>query len=451
MFKSQLLTQKAEYALHQAKQQGAHHAEIDISASQGFSMGVRMGELETLEHDNTQSMSIGVLVNQAKGSASTSDLSDEAIATAVKQAVSMAQFTQADEYSGLADRDDLAWDAPDLDLCHPWNVSMNSAIEQAQQCEQAALDYDARIQNSEGANVHSHKGITVYGNSLGFIHAYQGTRHGINCSVLAQSKNNEQGSGDMQRDYWYSNARQSSDLMDAVALGEKAAQRAVARLNPQSLKTQTVPVIFVPELSPSLIGYALSAIRGGAIYRKASFLLDKLDTRVFPDGLDIFEKPHQLGGSHSAPHDYDGVKTQSRHWFKDGVLQSYALDVYAANRLGLRTTGNAGGYRNISTSGRLHIDGGLDTLIKQMHRGVVITEMMGSGVNTITGDYSRGASGFWVDNGVIQCPVSGITVAGNLNDMYARIQAIGSDANPHNNLSVGSVLMDAVTVAGDGR
>lgn len=438
-FDQQQLSRIVEQALAEAKRLGADQAEVGVSGSDGVSVNVRLGEVETLEKDRSQSMGITVFKNQAKGSATSTDLSEAAVNAAVASACSIAQFTQPDEYAGLADAELMATQQPDLDLHHPWELNTAEAIAMAKDCEDAARSYDQRISNSEGAGLSSHQGVSVYGNSHGFVGAYAGTRHSLSCSVIAASD------GDMQRDYWYSVARNANDLATPQDIGKLAAQRAVERLQPRKVKTQTAPVLYSPEMARSLLGHFIGAIRGSALYRQASFLQDKKGQSLFPEFIHIKEQPLLKGALGSAAFDYEGVATRARNIVKSGVLQDYVLDSYSARRLGMQTTGNAGGVRN------LELQAGSQTqaeLIKTMDTGLYLTEMMGSGVNGITGDYSRGAAGFWVEGGEIQYPVAEITVAGNLLDMYRHIVAVGSDLKIDSNTRTASILIDGLTIAG---
>lgn len=430
-----------ESAIAEAKAQGATAAEASVGVETGLSVSVRMGDVETLEYHHDKGLGVTIYIGNSKGSANTSDLSADAIRAAVRAACGIARHTAADQYSGIADRDLLAWDYPDLDLCHPWAVTAEQAVELALECEGVARGFDPRIVNTEGASVSTHQGFHVYGNSHGFVGGYPSSRHSLSCTVIGEDAN-----GGMQRDYWYTTSRRSSEMESAEAVGKRAAERTVARLNARRLPTGQVPVLFTSEVASGLIGHFLRAVGGGSLYRKTTFLLDSLNTQVFPDWLHMYEEPHIRGALGSAPFDGDGVATHAHDLVRDGVVKSYILDVYAARRLGMRTTGNAGGVHNLTVRGG---DLDRDALIKQMNRGLVITELMGQGVNGVTGDYSRGASGFWVENGEIQFPVEEITVAGNLKDMYKNIVAVGNDIDPRRSMKVGSILMDKMTVAGE--
>ena len=433
------LTTLVEEVLAEAKRQGASAAEASISVSQGLSVNVRLGEVETVEHTRDKGMGITVYFGQKSGSASTSDLGLAALRDTVRAAASIARYTAADEFSGLPEREALATDIPDLDLYHPWNPGMESAITLAQACESAARDADARIQNSEGASLSSHEGLEVYGNSLGFIGAVSATRHSLSCAVIGQDDSG------MQRDYWYTTARRAADLEAADAVGRQAAQRTVRRLGARKLKTCQTPVIYEAPVAASLLSHFIGAIRGSSLYRQASFLLDHLGKPVFSPQVRIYEQPHLLRGLGSAPFDNEGVATRDRDLVRDGILQGYVLDCYSARKLGLQTTGNAGGVHNLSIASGSQ---DLPALLKTLHTGLLVTELIGFGVNNVTGDYSRGAAGFWVERGEIQYPVEEITVAGNLKDMFQHIREIGNDVDRRGSTRTGSILIENMTVAG---
>ncbi len=429
-----------EQVLDEAKKRGMDQAEAALGVETGLSVSVRLGEIETLEYNHDRGLAITVYQNQRKGSANTSDLSEHAIRDAVDAACSLAKHTAMDEYAGLADAERLAWDYPDLDLNHPWDLSAEQAVELALACENSAREFDTRIINSEGATLNSHRGMRVYANSHGFFGHYPSTRHSLSCSVIGQD------GGEMQRDYWYSSARDSQALDAPATVGEKAARRTVARLNGRRLSTRQVPVLYTPDVAAGLLGHYLRAISGGSLYRKTSFLLDSLGEQIFPTWLNLFEKPLLQGAIGSAPFDSEGVATQSRQLVENGIVNGYILSSYSARRLGMETTGNAGGIHNLIVE-----TGDLDQqqLIRQMDRGLVVTELMGQGINMVTGDYSRGAAGFWVENGEIQYPVEEITVAGRLQDIYRGIVAIGNDVEKQRNVRTGSVLIEQMTVAGE--
>ena len=433
------LSALVEEVLAEAKRLGASAAEASISVSQGLSVNVRLGEVETVEHTRDKGMGLTVYFGHKSGSASTSDLSLTALHDTVRAAASIARYTAADEFSGLPDRETLATTLPDLDLYHPWNPSMETAITMARACEQAARDADARIQNSEGASLSSHEGLEVYGNSLEFIGAVTSTRHSLSCAVIGQDASG------MQRDYWYTTARAAADLEAAEAVGLQAARRTVRRLGARKLKTRQTPVLFEAPVASSLLSHFISAIRGGNLYRQASFLLDHLGKPVFAPQVRIYERPHLKKGLGSAAFDNEGVATQDRDLVQDGILLGYVLDTYSARKLGMKTTGNAGGVHNLSI-GLGQRD--LPALLKTMHTGLLVTELIGFGINNVTGDYSRGAAGFWVENGEIQYPVEEITVAGNLKDMFQHISDIGNDVDRRGSTRTGSILIENMTVAG---
>jgi PmbA protein len=367
-------------------------------------------------------------------------LSSASIKEAVSAACSIARYTNADEYSGLPEQERLATEFPDLDLNHPWDVSVDAAIELAIECEDAARSYHAEISNSEGASVNTHQGIHVMGNSLGFLQGYQSTRHSLSCSVIAQRGDS------MQRDYWYSVSRDAQQLESAVSIGNKAAERAVRRLAGRSLSTRQCPVLYSAEIASGLLSSFIGAISGGNLYRKSSFLLDAIDSQVFPEFVHIHEQPYLIGALGSAAYDGEGVATTARDIVSAGVLRSYVLSTYSARKLGLQSTGNAGGVRNLTIdSGVLDFQG----MLKQLGTGLLVTELMGQGVNMVTGDYSRGAAGFWVENGEIQYPVEEITIAGNLKDMLKNIVSVGSDVEYRGNVRTGSILVERMSIAGE--
>lgn len=430
-----------ERALAEARARGASQAEAAVSQDTGLSVGVRLGEVETLEHQRDRSMGITVYFGQRKGSASTADFSLPAVSATVAKACSIARFTAEDESAGLADAALMARSPYDLDLSHPWNVSADRAIEIAKACEAAALGFDSRINNSEGASVGTHQGLHVYGNTHGFVGGYPTTSHSLSCVVLA-------GSGeDMQRDYWYTSSRDWHELQDAESVGRESARRTIARLGPRKLSTRRAPVLFVPELARGLIGHFLAAIRGSSQYRQASFLLNSAGQQVFPAGFSIAERPHIPKAMGSAPFDDEGVATRDRELVADGVLTGYILSSYSARKLGLQSTGNAGGAHNLIVAPTSA--GGMPQLLARLGTGLLLTELMGQGVNTVTGDYSRGATGFWVENGTLQYPVAEITIAGNLRAMFAGIAAAGDDIDVRGGVRVGSILLQEMTIAGE--
>lgn len=426
--------------LDEAKRQGASAAEAAFSVDNGLSVSARLGEVETVEYHCDQGIGVTVYFGQKKGSASTNDVSTESLKETVKAACSIARYASEDEYAGLPDPARLATEFPDLDLYHPWAIDAERAVALAIECENAARAYDKAISNSEGASLNSHQGTRVFGNSLGFLQGYQSSRQSMSCSVLA-------GSGDgMQRDYWYSVARDAAKLESARQVGEKAAQRTVSRLGARSLAPRQCPVMFAPEMASGLIGAFLGAISGGSLYRKASFLLDALDTQIMPGFVRIHEQPLLKGGLGSASYDAEGVATQARDIVSSGILRSYVLSSYSARKLGMQTTGNAGGVHNLTVEPGANDFG---EMLKLLNTGLLVTELMGQGVNRVTGDYSRGASGFWVENGVIQYPVQEITIAGNLKTMLRNVVAIGNDVDMRGNIRVGSILLEQMAIAGE--
>jgi PmbA protein len=426
--------------LQMAKSKGATAAEVSTSVSSGFSVDVRMGDVETVEHNRDKGIGITVYFGQRKGSASTSDTRPEAIASTVEAASHIAKYTSEDEFAGLASPELMAYHYPELSLNHVWKLSVAQAIELAKECEQIGMACDKRITNSDGSNVSTYQQFYIYGNSHGFIGNYTSTQHQINCMLIAK-----EGSS-MQRDYSYSVARDFQDLENVTTIGRKAAARTIRRLNAKRLSTRQAPVIFESEVAPGLLGSFIHAISGGNLYRKSSFLLDHLGKKVFPDFITLHEDPHVMKGLGSAPFDGDGVITSARDVVKNGVLEGYVLSSYSARKLGMKTTGNAGGIHNlyINTS-----DMNLEGLLKKMDTGFLVTELMGHGVNLVTGDYSRGASGFWVEKGVIQYPVEEVTIAGNLRDMFKNLVAVGNDVDLRRVIQTGSILLENMTIAGE--
>ncbi|WP_406667986.1 metalloprotease PmbA [Gallaecimonas sp. GXIMD1310] len=426
--------------LDYAKTLGVSGAEMAISRQTGISVSTRLGEVENIEFNKDGALGLTVYRGGAKGSASTSDLRPQAIREAVAAADRIAKLTSEDSANGLADTDMLAFTYPDLQLYDPATLSPEAAIDLAKRCEQAALSADPRIVNSEGASYSSHAGFKVYGNTAGMIGSYPSSRHSLSCVVIA--KDGEQ----MERDYEYGIARALAELDNAEQIGRDAAHHTLSRLGARKLGTMQVPVLFRADVATGLWGHLVSAISGGSLYRRSSFLLDSLGQRIFPAQITIHEDPHVLGGLASTPFDSEGVRTQARDLIKDGVLQSYLLTSYSARRLGMQTTGHAGGIHNWYVK-----DNGEDfaTMLRRMDRGLLVTELMGQGINMVTGDYSRGAAGFWVENGQIQFPVSEITIAGNLKDMYQNIVAVGADHERRAGIHTGSVLIERMTIAGD--
>ncbi|MGH8363293.1 MAG: metalloprotease PmbA [Gammaproteobacteria bacterium] len=425
--------------LKEARAQGANQAEAGVSIDSGLTLTVRLGEVETLEYQRDRGIGVTVYFGQRKGSASSSDLSPAALNETVRAACSIARYTAADDCAGLADAALMAKDIPDLDLCHPWELAPERAIDLATRCEAAARGFDARIRNSDGATVTTHQGLRVYGNSHGFLAGYASTNHSLTCVVIGGEH------GGMQRDYWYSTARDPQDLESVEAVGVKAAERTVARLGARKLGTQRAAVLFTPETARGLIGHFLGAMRGGAQYREASFLLHAAGQQVFPDFVQLSERPRLKKALASTAFDNEGVATRDAEIVDRGVATTYLLDSYAARKLKLKSTGHAGGVRNLIVKpGELDYKG----LVNHMGTGLVVTELMGQGVNHVTGDYSRGAAGFWVENGAIAYPVEEITISGNLRDMYKNIVAVGNDVDLRGSIRTGSVLVGEMTIAG---
>ncbi len=433
------LCESVSDVLAQAKQLGATQAEASASFGSGLSVTVRKRDVETLEYHRDQSMSVTVYFGHRKGSASTSDIGAASLAETVAKACSLASFGAEDEFAGLADAELMATEFPELDLYHPWNLDADAAIGLATECEAAALDADERINNSEGATVSSHEGCEVYGNSHGFLAGLPDSHHSLSCAVLA-------GEGsEMQRDYEYTVARDPGDLEAAGKVGRMAADKTLRRLGARKFDTRVTPVIYPAYLARGLFGHAIGALRGGALYRRASFLLDCLEQPIFASHISLKEMPHLPKALASAAFDAEGVATRPRDLVEDGVLRGYVLASYYARKLGLKTTANAGGVHNllVSDTGVSYSD-----LLKEMGTGFVVTELMGQGVNAVTGDYSRGAAGYWVENGAIAYPVHEVTIAGNLRDIYQNMVAVATDLDCRGGIRTGSVLVDKLTVAG---
>jgi PmbA protein len=428
-----------QMALDESRRIGATEAEVAMSVDTGLSVTARLGEVETLEYQRDRGMGVTVYRGKRKGSASTADLSSAAIRATVAKAYSIAGFTAEDPCSGLPDPETIATTIPELELCHPWNIEPEAARELAVACEAAALAVDSRITNSEGASLSSHRGLRMFGNSLGFMGGFESTMHSLSCAVIAQAGD------DMQRDYWYSSVRDSMELESGTTIGQKAARRALDRLHARKLSTCTAPVLFAPEMARGLVSHLLGAIRGGSQYRRSSFLLDAAGQQILPEWITLQERPHIKRALGSAPFDGEGCATHDRDIVANGVLTGYVLSTYSARKLGLKTTGNAGGVHNLTLQGGQH---DLATLFRMMGRGLFVTELMGQGVNGVTGDYSRGAAGFWIENGEIAYPVHEITIAGNLKDMYKQIIAVGTDVDLRGGVRTGSILIEQMTIAG---
>ena len=440
------LATTAERLLGLARAAGADQVEVSCSEERGLNASVRMGAVETVESTRDRGIAVTVYFGQRRGSASTADLRETSLQATVDQACAIARHTESDPAAGLADaalmaRPQLDGNFAEFDAWHPWEVDADRAIDLALACEQAGRDADPRIGNSDGASVGSSASYGVYANSHGFIGRERSTQHTIGCALIAG-----RGEG-MQRDGWYSIALAADELESAATIGRKAAERAVSRLAPRQIATGQYPVLYSAEIARSLIGHLLGAVSGGALYRRASFLLDSAGTRVFPDWFAIEELPFLPRGFRSASFDAEGVATRESPLVTGGVLQRYILGSYSARRLGLQTTANAGGVHNLQVAAN---GGDFESMLASMGRGLLVTELMGQGVNTITGDYSRGAAGFWVEDGKIQYPVDGITIAGNLKQMFAAIEAVGSDVDPRSHIRTGSILVGRMTVAGEG-
>jgi PmbA protein len=429
----------AALTLDTARGGGATEAEVSVAGSRGFSVSVRKGEVESLEFQQDRDLGVTVYVGRRKGNATTGDLSDAGIRKAVAAALDIARATGEDPCNGLAEPALMATEFPDLEIDHPWDVDADAAIDLAAACEAAAFAVDPRITGIEGASVNTHRGRSIYANSHGFVGLRTGTNHGLSCAVIASRGE------DMQRDYWYSSARSAADLMDAQALGRKAGTRAVARLGAQRLGTCTAPVLLPPELARGFWGHLVGAISGGALYRRASFLLDKLGESVCAPVITLTQQPRLGRGAGSASYDSEGVATQTRTLVDRGVLQGWLLGSYSARKLGLQTTGNAGGVFNLIVEPGAE---DFDALLRRMHRGLLVTELLGHGVSLVTGDYSRGAAGYWVENGAIAHPVEELTIAGNLAEMFKGIVAVGADVDPLANVRTGSLLLERMTIAG---
>jgi PmbA protein len=429
--------------LDQAASLGATAAATDVSESAGLSVNVRKGKVETIEQTRDKGLGVTVYVDTRRGHASTSDFSSRAVSETVKAAFEIARFTGEDPCAGLPDPDRIAREPKDLKLFHPWAIEADAAIELACEMEGAAFDVSPQIVNSEGAGVSVSHGHFVSANSLGFVGGYPYSRHSIACAPIARRGRA------MQRDDWYSAARRADRLADPKALGRYAAQRALARLGARKLSSRKVPVLFESPLACGLVGHFVQAASGGALYRKASFLVDALGTEVFAPHLDLVEDPHRPDEFGSTPFDDEGVATSARSVVSGGTLEGWFLSTYSARKLGLQTTGNAGGAHYLHLTSRLTRPGDdLEAMLRKLGTGLFVTELLGQGVNGVTGDYSRGASGFWVEGGRIQYPVEEITIAGNLKDMFRAIAAVGSDEVVRGTRRSGSVLLEQMSVAG---
>lgn len=426
--------------LERCKRAGATQAEVGVSVERGVSVNVRLGEAETVEHSRDRGVAVTVYFGTRKGSANTADLASDSIEASIAQACAIARHTESDPCAGLADPERLAREFPDLDLWHPWALDADRAIEIAIECEAAGRALDPRLSNSDGASVSSGDSLSIYANSLGFLGRERSTHHNISCALIAEDAN-----GGMQRDYWYDAASSASDLASAASIGRRAGERTLARLGAAPISTRECPVLLVPDLARGFVGHYVSAVSGGALYRRASFLLDSIGTQVFPEWFEIVERPRLLRALGSANFDSEGVATLDSALVERGRVARYVLGSYSARKLGLSSTGNAGGVHNlVVTPGALDFE----ALLGEMRTGFVVTELLGQGVSTVTGDYSRGAAGFWVENGRIVHPVEEVTIAGNLRQMFAGIRAVGNDVDTRGSIRTGSILIDRMTVAG---
>ncbi|HHF6556476.1 TPA: metalloprotease PmbA [Haemophilus influenzae] len=436
----QELRQAVSFAVALATKAGAS-AEVAVTKVSGLSVSARLQEIENVEFTNDGALGISVYMGQQKGNASTSDLSESAIKNAVEAALAIAKYTSPDDCTGLADKDLMAFDAPDLELYHSADIDVDKATELALQVEQAALQADKRIVNSNGASFNSHTGVKVYGNSHGMLQSYLSSRYSLSCSVIGGVEDT------LENDYEYTISREFDKLQSPIWVGENCAKKVVSRLNPQKLSTREVPVIFLNDVATGLISHFAAAISGGSLYRKSSFLLDYLGKQVLPDWFNISERPHLLRRLASTPFDSEGVRTQDREIVENGILQTYLVTSYSGKKLGMPSTGHAGGIHNWLV--KPNLTGGLTALLRQMETGLLVTDVMGQGVNIVTGDYSRGASGFWVENGEIQYPVAEITIAGQLQDMLKNMVAVADDIEHRSNIQTGSILLDKMKISGN--
>ena len=436
----QELRQAVSFAVELATKSGAS-AEVAVTKVSGLSVSTRLQEIENVEFTNDGALGISVYMGQQKGNASTSDLSEGAIKNAVEAALAIAKYTSPDDCTGLADKDLMAFDSPDLELYHAADVDVDKATELALQAEKAALEADERIINSNGASFNSHTGVKVYGNSHGMLQSYLSSRYSLSCSVIGGVEDA------LENDYEYTISREFDKLQSPIWVGENCAKKVVSRLNPQKLSTREVPVIFLNDVATGLISHFAAAISGGSLYRKSSFLLDHLDKQVLPDWFNISERPHLLRRLASTPFDSEGVRTQDREIVEGGILQTYLVTSYSGKKLGMPSTGHAGGIHNWLV--KPNLAGGLTALLRQMGTGLLVTDVMGQGVNIVTGDYSRGASGFWVENGEIQYPVAEITIAGQLQDMLKNMVAVADDIEHRSNIQTGSILLDKMKISGN--
>ena len=436
----QTLRDAVSFAIETAQKAGAT-AEVGVTKVSGLSVSTRLQEIENVEFTNDGALGISVYLGQQKGNASTSDLSEEAIKNTVEAALAIAKYTSPDDCTGLADKELMAFEAPDLELYHGASVDVEQATKLALEAEKAALEYDEKIVNSNGASFNSHTGVRVYGNTHGMLQSYLSSRYSLSCSVIGGELDQ------LENDYEYTVSREFDALSSADWVGQNCAKKVIARLNPQKLTTREVPVIFLNDVATGLISHLTGAISGGSLYRKSSFLLDHLGKQVLPDWFQISERPHLLKRLASTPFDSEGVRTQDLEIIQDGVLQTYLLTSYSGRKMGMQSTGHAGGIHNWLV--KPNLTGGLTALLRQMGTGLLVTDVMGQGVNIVTGDYSRGAAGFWVENGEIQYPVAEITIAGQLQDMLKNIVAVADDVEHRSNIQTGSILLDKMKISGN--
>ena len=436
----QTLRDAVSFAIETAQKAGAT-AEVGVTKVSGLSVSTRLQEIENVEFTNDGALGISVYLGQQKGNASTSDLSEEAIKNTVEAALAIAKYTSPDDCTGLADKELMAFEAPDLALYHGASVDVEQATKLALEAEKSALEYDAKIVNSNGASFNSHTGVRVYGNTHGMLKSYLSSRYSLSCSVIGGELDQ------LENDYEYTVSREFDALSSADWVGQNCAKKVIARLNPQKLTTREVPVIFLNDVATGLISHLTGAISGGSLYRKSSFLLDHLGKQVLPDWFQISERPHLLKRLASTPFDSEGVRTQDLEIIQDGVLQTYLLTSYSGRKMGMQSTGHAGGIHNWLV--KPNLTGGLTALLRQMSTGLLVTDVMGQGVNIVTGDYSRGAAGFWVENGEIQYPVAEITIAGQLQDMLKNIIAVSDDIEHRSNIQTGSILLNKMKISGN--
>jgi len=436
----QTLRDAVSFAIETAQKAGAT-AEVGVTKVSGLSVSTRLQEIENVEFTNDGALGISVYLGQQKGNASTSDLSEEAIKNTVEAALAIAKYTSPDDCTGLADKELMTFEAPDLELYHGASVDVEQATKLALEAEKSALEYDAKIVNSNGASFNSHTGVRVYGNTHGMLQSYLSSRYSLSCSVIGGELDQ------LENDYEYTVSREFDALSSADWVGQNCAKKVIARLNPQKLSTREVPVIFLNDVATGLISHLTGAISGGSLYRKSSFLLDHLGKQVLPDWFQISERPHLLRRLASTPFDSEGVRTQNLEIIQDGVLQTYLLTSYSGRKMGMQSTGHAGGIHNWLV--KPNLTGGLTALLRQMGTGLLVTDVMGQGVNIVTGDYSRGAAGFWVENGEIQYPVAEITIAGQLQNMLKNIVAVADDVEHRSNIQTGSILLDKMKISGN--